>query len=89
MSKNISIGVIFIGASDFNKSEQLTSSPAFQSSYTKMKQHFLNSVNYNLSQEHILDLFESDDPPSIIDTKLREFLQKVESQITDLIFYYE
>ncbi|QHI35136.1 hypothetical protein IMCC3317_04820 [Kordia antarctica] len=88
MSKNITIGLIFLGSGDFYKSKELTSSSAFTSSYLKMKNYFLSNSNYNIDEKNILDLFESDIAPSIIDTKLREFLQKTENQITDLIFYY-
>ena len=89
MKNEYSIGLVFLGASDFVNSNDLSSSPAFLASYQKIKNYFLHDENYNIKEDNCLDLFNSDLSPDKMDDKLREFLNNIkEKEITDLIFYY-
>ena len=69
MKNEYSIGLVFLGASDFVNSNDLSSSPAFLASYQKIKNYFLHDENYNIKEDNCLDLFNSDLSPDKMDDK--------------------
>lgn len=83
-------GIVIMGASSFPRSEQFTSSEAFETAYNKIKSYFLESEGLDLPDSHCLDLFNDDSDPNDLDDKLEEFLKPLvkDQNLTDLFIYY-
>lgn len=87
--------VIILGASEFPKANaRLSPSPSFERSASGIREYFVDVDGYGLPPGNLLYLFDSIEPSSHIDEKVRDFLvQRVKIQddefsIKDLLVYY-
>lgn len=88
--------VIILGASEFPKAiNRLSPSVAFLNSANGLKDYLLSSVGFDLPEQNLLYLFDSPDPSSQIDEKVRDFLLERITQpsvsekiIRDVLVYY-
>ena len=85
---------VILGASVFPKSVNLESLPAFKNSAIDFGEYLLNEAGFNLPRDNLLNLFDSELPPSLMLENIASFLtsQKREqhegSEMCDLLLYY-
>ncbi len=68
--------VILLGASRWPLSPEFQASQAFLNSATELRAYFLNPSQFGLSQENLLDLFNSNQSADDIDGEIGLFLEK-------------
>jgi outer membrane protein assembly factor BamB len=87
--------VILLGASQWPRWSDLGDSNAFANSARKVRTYFLDSQKFQLPQENLLDLFDSDASADTIDETISNFLATrmavmaaTNQAATDLVVYY-
>jgi len=86
---------ILLGASEWPKNHHFQSSQAFAYAARSFKSYLLHPFQFGLSEENLLDLFDTDEAPPQIDNSMRQFLSKRTSEMKkagnpprDLLVYY-
>jgi hypothetical protein len=81
--------VVVIGASHFPKSPNLPAPASFKQSANAFVEYLLDPKGFGLPKnEHLLNLFDSDDAPSEICIQVKHHLSRVAATINDVLFYY-
>lgn len=84
--------VIILGASGYPGCPQLTSAKAFFNSASRLRRYFLDENGFGLAEENLLDLFDSQDPHSLLSANISQFLKNkmrnTDREARDLIVYY-
>jgi Caspase domain len=87
--------VILLGASQWPEFSEFTSSNAFANSANQLKAYLLNSYQFNLPSENLLDLFDVDKSADDIDRTMCNFLDQRITKMKisgnsarDLLVYY-
>ena len=94
-SPDTTLAILF-GASEWPNSDgYFHGSKAFSNAMTSFKSYLRDSRYFGLPQQNILDLFDVDDSPHIIDNKIRSFLKhriremrQIGNPARDLLVYF-
>ena len=79
--------VILLGASEYPHEPGL-SNPRFRASAEAVRAYFQDPAGFALPGANLLDLFDSDDAPSRLGQRVREFLHAGAGRCKDVIVYY-
>src|SRR5262245_39831116 len=80
---------IILGASEFPYAPNLDASPAFANSAADFTRYLLSVENgFGIPASNVLNLFDSDNPPSIQDRDISKFLNSRKSNARDIILFY-
>ncbi len=82
-----------LGASAWPRYPELDASKAFLNSYRELRDYLLDSNGFDLPQDHLLDLFDSDDDANQLDEEISHFLkshiaERKSGDVRDVLVYF-